>query len=50
VLDPVIIKEFLHQMEDAFEEQVDVTYLEGGHFICDEQPEAVAKAIQKFLS
>ena len=50
VLDPVIIKEFLHQMEAAFEEKVDVTYLEGGHFICDEQPEAVAKAIQNFLT
>ena len=37
-------------MEEPLKEKVDVTYLEGGHFICDEQPEAVAKAIQNFLT
>ena len=50
VLDPVIIREFLHQVQDAFEETVEITYLEGGHFICDEQPRAVAQAIHTFLT
>lgn len=50
VLDPVIIKEFLHKAETAFAHPIDITYLEGGHFICDEQPKAVAKVIQGFLA
>ena len=50
VLDPVIIKEFLHKAETAFVHPIDITYLEGGHFICDEQPQAVAKVIQGFLA
>ena len=50
VLDPVVIREFLHQVQDAFEETVEITYLEGGHFICDEQPRAVAQAIHTFLT
>lgn len=49
VLDPVIIKEFLHQVQQAFKQTVAITYLEGGHFICDEQPKAVARAIDEFL-
>ena len=50
VLDPVIIKEFLYKMESAFKEEVEITYLEGGHFICDEQPTEVAQAIKTFLA
>ena len=50
VLDPVVIKEFLHQVQSAFTEKIDITYLEGGHFICDEQPHEVADAIRKFLN
>ena len=50
VLDPVVIKEFLHQVQSAFTEKIDITYLEGGHFICDEQPQEVADAIRKFLN
>ena len=49
-LDPVVIKEFLYQATAAFTHAVDITYLEGGHFICDEQPQAVAKAMKKFLN
>ncbi len=48
VLDPVIIKEYLVGVEDCFE-QVEITLLKGGHFIVDEQPEAVANAITEFL-
>lgn len=50
VLDPVIIQEFLYKAETAFTQPIEITYLEGGHFICDEQPQIVAKAIQGFLT
>lgn len=49
-LDPVVIKAFLYKAETAFEHPIDITYLKGGHFICDEQPQAVAEAIQVFLA
>ena len=49
-LDPVVIKAFLYKTETAFEHPIDITYLNGGHFICDEQPQAVAEAIQVFLA
>ena len=49
-LDPVVIKAFLYKAETAFEHPIDITYLKGGHFICDEQPQAVAEAIQEFLA
>lgn len=49
VLDPVVIKAFLHDAASAFEQAVAITYLEGGHFICDEQPKAVANAIHTFF-
>ena len=49
-LDPVIVKEFLFKAETAFEYPIEITYLKGGHFICDEQPEEVAHVLQKFLA
>lgn len=49
-LDPVVIKAFLYKAETAFEHPINITYLKGGHFICDEQPQAVAEAIQEFLA
>jgi len=48
VLDPVIIKEYLEGVE-AYYSQVTVTKLKGGHFIVDEQPAEVGKAIRQFL-
>ena len=30
VLDPVVIKEFLHQVQSAFTEKIDITYLKAG--------------------
>ncbi|MEO1655584.1 MAG: alpha/beta hydrolase [Bacteroidota bacterium] len=49
ILDPVIIKEYLVGVEDYFQ-QVEIARLKGGHFIVDEQPEAVAKEISSFLN
>lgn len=49
VLDPVIIKEYIEGVEDYFSE-VEVHKLNGGHFICDEQPQEVAHAIVEFLN
>ena len=49
-LDPVVVKEFLYKAETAFTLPIDITYLKGGHFICDEQPQAVADVIQSFLA
>ncbi len=48
VLDPVIIKEYLHGVEDYFS-SIEISPLKGGHFIIDEQPEAVGKAIREYL-
>lgn len=48
VLDPVIIKAYLKGVEACFE-KVNISYLEGGHFILDEQPQAVAENIAAFL-
>lgn len=49
-LDPVVVKEFLYKAETAFAHPINITYLAGGHFICDEQPQAVAEVIQSFLA
>ena len=49
ILDPVIIKEYLIGVEE-FYPHLEITQLKGGHFIVDEQPEAVGKAINTFLS
>jgi len=49
-LDRLIIPEFLSNVKNAFEHPIDITYLEGGHFICDEKPKEVAKAINIFFS
>ena len=46
--DPVIIKEYNEGVEECFE-QVVVEQLKGGHFIVDEQPEAVAGLINQFI-
>lgn len=48
ILDPVIIKEYIMGVEESYT-QVEVAHLNGGHFIVDEQPEAVAKEIKRFL-
>lgn len=47
-LDPVIIREYLEGVEDVYS-QIEIVYLDGGHFIVDEQPRAVAEAIRVFL-
>ncbi len=47
-LDPIIIKEYLVGFEECGSE-VGVAYLNGGHFIVDEQPEAVGLEINNFL-
>ena len=49
-LDRIIIPEFLSNVKNAFEHPIDITYIEGGHFICDEKPKEVAKAINIFFS
>ena len=49
-LDPVVVKEFLYKAETAFAHPINITYLAGGHFICDEQPQALAEVIQSFLA
>ena len=46
--DPVIINEYLIGVENCFSE-VEVSKLKGGHFIVDEQPEAVGKLISDFI-
>lgn len=48
IQDPVIIKEYIEGVEECYS-SVSVTQLKGGHFIVDEQPEKVAKAMKKFL-
>ena len=48
VLDPVIIKEYVMGIEKCYS-QVEITHLNGGHFIVDEQPEEVGNAIRNFL-
>ncbi len=47
-LDPVIIKEYLIGVDDVFTNLV-IDRLNGGHFICDEQPQDVAQSIVRFL-
>lgn len=48
ILDPVIIKEYISDVEEFFS-HIEITRLKGGHFIVDEQPEEVGKAINSFL-
>ncbi len=48
ILDPVIIKEYVMGVEDCFA-RVEVDYLNGGHFIVDEQPEEVGNLMRGFL-
>ena len=48
-LDPVIIKEYLIGAELIYPDVI-IEHLKGGHFICDEQPEAVGIRISNFLS
>ena len=47
-LDPVIIKEYLIGVETCFS-QVEIKHIKGGHFILDEQPEDVGKAMAEFF-
>ena len=49
-LDRVVIPAFLEDVEKAFEHPIEISYLEGGHFICDEFPKEVATAISTFFS
>ena len=42
ILDPVIIKEYVEGVEQCFD-NIQVQRLKGGHFILDEQPEAVER-------
>lgn len=49
ILDPVIIKEYVVGVEECFTE-VEVAHLNGGHFIVDEQPQAVAEEMVQFLN
>lgn len=46
--DPVIIPEYLNHLEDAFE-NIKVEQIEAGHFVQEEQPDAVARHLGKFL-
>lgn len=48
ILDPVIFKEYVEGVEDYFT-QVEVQRIKAGHFIVDEQPEKVGKAITTYL-
>lgn len=48
VLDPVIIKEYIHRVEDYFP-TIEISRLKGGHFIVDEQPKEVAAIIREYL-
>ena len=48
ILDPVIIKEYLYGVEEYFS-KIEITRLKGGHFILDEQPEAVGNVIREYL-
>lgn len=46
--DPVIIPEYLNHLEDAFE-NIKVEQIEAGHFVQEEQPDAVARHLDAFL-
>lgn len=46
--DPVIIPEYLNHFRDCFED-VRLVELEAGHFLQEEQPERVARALDDFL-
>ena len=48
ILDPVIIKEYIMGIETCYSD-VAVTHLKGGHFILDEQPAEVGKAMSQFF-
>ena len=47
-LDPVIIKEYLHNVESCYAD-LEVEKIKGGHFLVDEQPRQVGEAITQFL-
>ena len=46
--DRVIIPEYLNHIEDCFDD-IRVEQIEAGHFLQEEQPEAVAKYMNAFL-
>ncbi len=48
ILDPVIIKEYIYGVEEYFS-TIEISRLKGGHFILDEQPEAVGNVIREYL-
>ncbi len=48
ILDPVIIKEYLYNVEDYFS-NIEISRLKGGHFIVDEQPKEVGEIIREYL-
>lgn len=48
VLDPVIIKEYVEGVEKCYS-NIEVQRIKAGHFIVDEQPEKVGKAMTAFL-
>ncbi len=48
VLDPIIIKEYVLGVENCCTE-VEIAYLNGGHFIVDEQPDHVGKEMNAFF-
>ncbi len=47
--DMVIIPEYLNHIEDCFDRLVGVKQIECGHFLQEEQPEAVAQYLNDFL-
>jgi len=48
-LDPVIIKEYFHDIESCFE-SISIAEIKTGHFLMDEKPKEVADIMSEFLS
>ncbi len=48
-LDMVIIPPYLNHIEECFDQLVEVRQLPAGHFLQEEQPEAVARCLNSFL-